>query len=182
MIAKRCGRCKKTLPISKFNPSKHTKDGYNCYCRWCKAMYQTEWRRKNAEKVAKYREQEKELYQGYKPLYKTETHKECGTCGVVKPRKDFQMNGSYETRHCKVCYSKISSEYRRLKAKREGREMRLPMKETETHKECGCCGKMLPKSKFSKYTNLDKLNRRCKDCVNIRQRTIYRRNSKIKAR
>ena len=39
------------------------------------------------------------------------------------------------------------------------------LQETDSHKECGDCKELLPKSAFDKYSNHDKLKRNCRQCT-----------------
>jgi len=51
-IAKQCKRCKETKPIEEFHVSKNSKGGRYCWCRDCKKIYDTEYR-KNQDKEKK---------------------------------------------------------------------------------------------------------------------------------
>lgn len=119
---KTCARCKKTMPLSKFNKAKSEKYGVKCYCKKCQALYQSEWRKKNQDKVKNYKEKDKKRDKGYvrkRPiLFKSDTHKECATCGAIHPRRMFQKVKDYERIHCISCYSKKRRLYHRAYLKK----------------------------------------------------------------
>jgi len=55
----------------------------------------------------------------------TDTHRVCGTCGLLKPNEEFYKDGKDSNgnikyrRDCKVCYKKTRMQERKLK-KRKG--------------------------------------------------------------
>jgi len=166
MIAKRCPRCEKTLPVSQFNKATwYTKGGVKkvglkCYCKRCQSMYQTNWRKENKKRIKEYNRVYKDKYRVYKQLFETDKEKECDTCGEIKDKTLFPKMGGKYLRHCKSCHSKYMKEYRR-----RVKGLPPPLVETDTHKQCGECDKFLSKTEFSKYSNHDKLKRKCKTCT-----------------
>lgn len=88
--SKRCNKCGKRRAISKFGPSKRSKDGYDYSCRECVAEYRREYyaahkeqskayRKKNAKKIRenakRWREKNAEYHREYNRQYATD-HKE----------------------------------------------------------------------------------------------------------
>ena len=53
----------------------------------------------------------------------------------------------------------------RYRAKAKGYKLKDPLEETETHKQCGECRVLLPKTEFDKYSNHNKLKRKCRSCT-----------------
>ena len=53
----------------------------------------------------------------------------------------------------------------RYRARAKGYKLKDPLEETETHKQCGECRVLLPKTEFDKYSNHDKLSRKCRSCT-----------------
>lgn len=54
MEMKRCGQCKKDLPIVEFSKSKANRDGLQTTCKECKSIYNKKYRQENREKMKEY--------------------------------------------------------------------------------------------------------------------------------
>lgn len=76
---KRCPKCERVLPSSKFNKDSNRADGLNPYCKECHAIYRKEYYQKNKDKrqkqVYKRREKIREWFNSYKKKLK------CNRCG-----------------------------------------------------------------------------------------------------
>ncbi|REE72138.1 hypothetical protein C8E05_1526 [Rhodococcus wratislaviensis] len=57
MTEKTCTKptCQKTKPLEEFPKNPLMRDGRGSWCKECNAEYQREWRKRNPEKVEKYR-------------------------------------------------------------------------------------------------------------------------------
>lgn len=49
---RRCGRCKRKLPVDQFSKDRSQKDGLAYACRDCKRDYKRDWARRNREHLA----------------------------------------------------------------------------------------------------------------------------------
>ena len=58
-----------------------------------------------------------------------------------------------------------ASQNARYRARAKGYILKDPLIETKTHKQCGDCRLILPKTAFDKYSNHDKLSRKCRSCT-----------------
>lgn len=66
---KPCPKCEEVKPLDQFSRSKHTKHGYQVYCKSCQYRRHNEWRRNNLSYVAakqkKHRQANPDRHAGY---------------------------------------------------------------------------------------------------------------------
>ena len=104
---KRCRRCKKWKPESKFSKMRTSKDGLNLYCKECSRRYYRQ-DKKGARKNYSY-EQSHRVVDGVK-------EKRCRKCSKWKAESKFYKNRNANDRlnsWCKECGIKATSECRR---------------------------------------------------------------------
>lgn len=75
-----CAKCDKSKKLDEFSVSKYSKDGYQFWCKQCRAEYEANRRRRCgiAEKI--------------KPTVITRHRKQCLRCKIVKTLKQFRLN------------------------------------------------------------------------------------------
>lgn len=61
-MKKMCSKCKEIKPLRDFYPDKKSKDGHSYWCAPCSREYQREWRRRNSDKYARYKERWNQWY------------------------------------------------------------------------------------------------------------------------
>jgi len=123
-----CPRCRDTKPIGQFYRDRSRRDGFDVYCRVCRAMYRGEWLEREAElrldvlpigkRVHRNRYESKttpqrlldrierleRMAKGEQPR----TWLRCGRCGQYKPEDEFHRllrhrTGRRRQRYCKSC-------------------------------------------------------------------------------
>ena len=148
---KRCPRCKKKLPISKFWSYEKHKDGLTNYCIDCQ-------KRMTQENVVKWKKQrEKQLNIPQK--------KECNICHRLKPLDKFYPNKRYKDGYSGTC---IACEERR--AQRYMEQWKKEGNVFPKEKQCYLCKRILPSNHFVfNIRKKDGLSSICKDCEKIRR-------------
>lgn len=72
---KKCTKCGRELPLSKFAKNKVKKDGYNCWCKECQNQYNKQYRQEHIQKAIEYakqyRQNNKEYYKEYDKKYRS---------------------------------------------------------------------------------------------------------------
>jgi hypothetical protein len=143
---KRCPRCKKKLPISKFWSYKKRKDGFDNYCIGCHKQMNQE----NAIKWEKQRDKDHIILQ----------KKECNICHVTKPIVKFYPNKRYKDGYSGTC---IACEERRVREYIE--EWRKEGNVLPKEKQCYGCKRILPANHFVfNKRKKDGLSSKCRDC------------------
>ena len=78
-----CSKCKEEKDILQFNKSKHTKKGYQSWCRICKNKKENEWYHKKVENKQKRQKQVLDRIRNNKKLVIDYFGGKCNDCGGV---------------------------------------------------------------------------------------------------
>ncbi|WP_322985916.1 endonuclease VII domain-containing protein [Streptomyces sp. S584] len=92
-----CSGCKRDLPLPSFASDKNRRDGLQPRCRGCVAVYGAAHYRRRREAQGKPVRERVDVPQG---------HKECRTCGEVKPHSEWHRNSTATdglATRCKAC-------------------------------------------------------------------------------
>ncbi|MDX3687690.1 endonuclease VII domain-containing protein [Streptomyces sp. NPDC017201] len=92
-----CSGCKRDLPLPSFASDKNRRDGLQPRCRGCVAAYGAAHYRRRREAQGKPVRERVDVPQG---------HKECRTCGEVKPHSEWHRNSTATdglATRCKAC-------------------------------------------------------------------------------
>jgi len=108
---KRCHKCRRWKPESKFSKKRKRKDGLQQYCKECSSKVTRRYYRQNRKSVRKYYiyEQSHRVTDGVK-------EKRCRKCSKWKAESKFYKNRNANDRlnsWCKECGIKATSECRR---------------------------------------------------------------------
>ncbi|MFE9119255.1 endonuclease VII domain-containing protein [Streptomyces sp. NPDC007172] len=94
---KTCTGCKRTLPLVSFAADKNRKDGLQVRCRECVARYGAAHYRRRREALGRSVREKVDVPTG---------HKQCRTCGEVKPHSEWHRNATASdglSTRCKAC-------------------------------------------------------------------------------
>lgn len=127
MTNKTCSSCKINKPVSEFTTNKSNVGGYSGKCKPCKSEYDKAYKLKNQDKILQRskdyyeKNREKILERERKkrelanpPLIRTDTHKQCSKCKVVKPRDEFcarRQSSDGITAKCRPCHLESKKKY-----------------------------------------------------------------------
>lgn len=163
---KRCGKCKKILPIEKFFNNNRNLDklAWNCkICQWKRMSQAPTWQREKTKKA------QREL--------RKQGLKRCSKCGQARPISEFhKLSRSWDglASNCKWC-----SGYTGEKARKAQEKQRLYQKGLKC---CSICREAKLFSDFYKNaSHSDGLSARCKKCNERRRGTIdiHRRRARL---
>ncbi|MEV6484659.1 endonuclease VII domain-containing protein [Streptomyces sp. NPDC051576] len=94
---KRCTGCERDLPVASFATDRNRRDGLQVRCRGCVAEYSAAHYRRRREALGKTVREQADIPAG---------HKQCRTCGEVKPHSEWHRNSSASdglSTRCKAC-------------------------------------------------------------------------------
>ncbi|MEV5146276.1 endonuclease VII domain-containing protein [Streptomyces sp. NPDC052727] len=95
--AKRCRKCKRSLPLVAFARDRNRRDGLQVDCRECVAEYGAAHYRRRREALGKPVREKVDVPAG---------HKLCRTCGEIKPHSEWHRNATASdglSTRCKAC-------------------------------------------------------------------------------
>jgi len=166
--SKTCAECRREKPMEAFLDVPTNKDGKSGYCRGCHNEKRSRYIKNRTEQLEEQRKEHPD---------QSEVLKECATCGMKKPKKDFgkcKKNPDGYDYVCTECMRKYKKE-QRDKKKEEVKKIKLPDAD-RVFKVCSRHGERLPLRLFKKSKiSLDGRSSWCKDCDNGYSRELRKK-------